>query len=287
MPVQIGVHDSQFPYALSENTMKICPKCNQAASDSTMFCATCGNPLGSVAPSAAPPAPPQSMLEPPSSPRYASSPSLSQRYAQPPTSQPLETSGLAIASLICGCLFFIFPTAVLAIIFGHISRSQIAKSANRIGGAGIALAGMILGYIGIAILPFILIVAAIAVPNLLRARIAANEASTVGSSRTIAIAAVTYSSEHGSFPPSLEAIGPAPVGANLVDRMLASGQRSGYTFEYRLTTSQAGQPGGGFVVTADPIRENQTGMRHFFLDETGVIRQQREGPAGKESPPIN
>jgi type II secretory pathway pseudopilin PulG len=265
--------------------MKICPKCNGTTSDAAMFCATCGNPIGSVASSTAPPNQPQTALEPSAVPQYPSSSSLAQQYAsQPP--QPPKTSGLAIASLICGCLFFLFPTAVLAIVFGHISRSQIAKSANRIGGAGMALAGLILGYIGVAFIPFFLIIAAIAVPNLLRARMAANEASAVGSLRTIAVASVTYSSDHGSFPPSLEALGPPPAGANLIDRVLASGRRSGYMFEYRSTTSRPGQPAGGFVVTADPIKENNTGQRHFFLDESGVIRQQRDGPAGKDSPPV-
>jgi type II secretory pathway pseudopilin PulG len=184
-------------------------------------------------------------------------------------------------------LFFIFPTAVLAIIFGHISRSQIAKSANRIGGAGMAPAGMILGYIGVAFIPFILIVAAIVIPNLLRARIAANESSAVGSLRSIATAAITYSSSHGSFPPSLESMGPEPGGANLIDRTLATGRRTGYTFEYQSITSEAGRPSDGFIATADPIQENQTGQRHFFLDETGVVRVQRNGPAGKESPPLD
>jgi len=60
------------------------------------------------------------------------------------------TSGLAIVSLLCGILFFIFPAAVAAIIFGYISRSDIRHSGGRKTGAGMALAGLILGYIGIA-----------------------------------------------------------------------------------------------------------------------------------------
>ena len=52
-------------------------------------------------------------------------------------------------------------------------------------GDGMAIAGLVLGYIGFAAIPFILIIAAIAIPNLLRARMAANEASAVGSLRTI------------------------------------------------------------------------------------------------------
>ena len=57
-----------------------------------------------------------------------------------------------------------------------------------------AMAGLVLGYSGLFFVPFILIIAAIAIPNLLRARQAANEAVAVGSLRTINIAAITYSS---------------------------------------------------------------------------------------------
>lgn len=91
---------------------------------------------------------------------------------------PVEshTSGKAIASLICGIFFFILPAAIVAVILGHLSCSEIGKSLGRIRGRGLALAGLILGYFGVAFIPFILIIAAIAIPNLLRARIAANEA---------------------------------------------------------------------------------------------------------------
>ena len=90
-------------------------------------------------------------------------------YPAPPApSITPTTSGLAIVSLLCGILFFIFPSAVAAIIFGHISRSDIRRSGGRKTGAGMALQGLSSGYIGVAIIPVILIIAAIAIPNLLR-----------------------------------------------------------------------------------------------------------------------
>src|SRR5437879_12596996 len=92
----------------------------------------------------------------------------------------------AIASLICCILFFFLPSAIVAIIMGHLSLSDIRRSAGRLGGRGMAIAGLVLGYTGLAIIP-VLIIAAIAIPNLLRARMAANEASAVGSLRTIKI----------------------------------------------------------------------------------------------------
>src|SRR5256885_16926191 len=92
---------------------------------------------------------------------------------------PAETSGKAIASLVCGLFLFAFPLSILAIILGHLSLSEIRKSAGRLQGHGLAMAGLVLGYLGIAAIPMDLIIAAIAIPNLLRARIAANEASAV------------------------------------------------------------------------------------------------------------
>lgn len=67
---------------------------------------------------------------------------------QPPSLHPPQTSGMAIASLITG-IVGAFP---LAIIFGHIALSQIKKSSGRLSGFGLALAGTILGYVGLAVM---------------------------------------------------------------------------------------------------------------------------------------
>ncbi len=99
---------------------------------------------------------------------------------------------MAIASLVFGLMFLFFPLSIVAIVFGHISLSQIKKSAGRLGGKGLAIAGLVLGYFGIAVIPLVLIIAAIAIPNLLRARIAANEAATVDAVRRISAAQVSY-----------------------------------------------------------------------------------------------
>jgi len=92
---------------------------------------------------------------------------------------------MAIASLIFGFFFVFFPLSIPAIVFGHIALSQIKRSAGRLGGRGLAIAGLVMGYLGIAMIPLILIIAAIAIPNLLRARIAANEASAATTVRSI------------------------------------------------------------------------------------------------------
>jgi hypothetical protein len=63
---------------------------------------------------------------------------------------PPETSGKAIFSLVSGLLFFFPPFSIVAIIFGHLSISEIRKSAGRLTGKGLAIAGLALGYLGVA-----------------------------------------------------------------------------------------------------------------------------------------
>lgn len=73
---------------------------------------------------------------------------------QPTTS----TNGLAIASLVLGILWLYWIGSILAVIFGHIALKQISERNQ--GGRGLAIAGLVLGWIGVATLTFVLIVAA-------------------------------------------------------------------------------------------------------------------------------
>ena len=190
------------------------------------------------------------------------------------------TSGLAIVSLLCGILFFIFPSAVAAIIFGHISRSDIRRSGGRKTGAGMALAGLILGYVGVAIIPIILIVAAIAIPNFLRAKMAANEALAIASLRTLNVAATKYETANGKFPQSLADFGPSWASD--------SDRHSGYVFEYQPgDVDRVGGLNSGYTITAKPVTPGSTGRRFFFTDQTGVIRVESGGVATTDSPPLN
>jgi type IV pilus assembly protein PilA len=268
-----------------------CPTCGTANADNSQFCSKCSAPLQAQAGPAA------------SGTTVAGNPAP--MYTGPP-----ESSGKALASLICGIFFFVFPSAIAAIILGHISLSDIRKSAGRLTGHGMAVAGLVLGYLGVAVIPFVLIVAAIAIPNLLRARMVANEASAVGSLRTINTAARTYASMYSNgYPPSLEAMA-GPEGASptcdhaeLIGTTLAAGIRSGYVFTYTVRTKDGGQrilfrsddaaakgctiPGdAAYTVTADPITRGTTGQRSWFTDQTGVIRCENYGPATKDSPPL-
>ena len=136
--------------------------------------------------------------------------------------------------------------------------------------------------------------AAIAIPNLLRARIAANQASAVGSLRTLNTAAITYAATYSKgFPPAITALGPPPGGgapdanaAGLIDGILASGKKSGYGFTYTPGERDADGSVKAYAIHADPIKPGNTGQNHYFTDQTGVIRQETDRPANEQSPPI-
>src|SRR5262249_48328938 len=149
-------------------------------------------------------------------------------------------------------------------------------------------AGLILGYVQIAGLPVILIIAAIAIPNLIKAKMAANEATAVGSLRTLTTAEIGYASACPTigFASSLTELGPngstCPDGSNLIDLSLASGVKNGYRFTPHISSFTGRAPETGFGWNADPLTD-ATGTRHFFVDQTGIIRYSRTGPADENS----
>jgi type IV pilus assembly protein PilA len=129
------------------------------------------------------------------------------------------------------------------------------------------------------VVAIILIIAAIALPNLVKSRIAAHEASAVNSIRTYTSANVTYSAlcPAVGYPASLADLGPGggacAGGANLVDPILgvAAPTKAGYAFTY-LPTSGDGLTNTNYTVHGNPVAVGVTGQRYFFCDETGVIR---------------
>ena len=137
--------------------------------------------------------------------------------------------------------------------------------------------------------PFVLIIAAIAIPNLLRARISANEASAAGATRTIVVAAIQYQSTYNHYPESLNQIGSATSGAPdenhaaLLDNSLASGTKGGYLFTFSQRTDDRGNP--GFEIHANPITPGTTGRRYFYANEDQLVRVDNK-PASAESPPL-
>ncbi|MGC9994560.1 MAG: prepilin-type N-terminal cleavage/methylation domain-containing protein [Terriglobia bacterium] len=156
------------------------------------------------------------------------------------------------------------------------------------------------------VVAIILIIAAIAIPNLLRSRIAANQASAVGSLRTLNTAEVTYSTTYNTgYSASLACLGPASAGstasptasaAGLIDEVLSgtgaatpvtnTSSKSGYTFVY----SPAGADTTGkidyYSFTASPVSAGTTGTNFYYTDQSGVIRQNSTATAGSSDSPL-
>lgn len=151
------------------------------------------------------------------------------------------------------------------------------------------------------VVAIILVIAAIAIPNFLRSRIAANEAAAVSSLRAITSASVAYSATYGNgYPPTLQALGgpgnPATCNqSSLIDPVIATAPsiKSGYQFAYAMgnalpvATPGCGAPGGNsYTVQANPTTPDVTGQRYFFVDESGIIRRNLAAPAGPLDQPI-
>ena len=139
------------------------------------------------------------------------------------------------------------------------------------------------------VVAIILIIAAIAIPNLLRSKIDANESSAVGSVRTIGTAEVTYQSSWGTgYAVNLGRLGgaaPCTVAtaatACLIDPLLSTGAttKSGYVFNAAGTLADAAGILNGFEVNATPSTYQTTGVRAFCDDQTGVLKFVANGAA--------
>ena len=140
------------------------------------------------------------------------------------------------------------------------------------------------------VVAIILIIAAIAIPNLMRSKMAANEASAVASVRTLNTASTTYSSTYGiGFPAGLANLAPAAAAtaaaADLIDNVLATGTKSGYNFVLTPLAAVGGVV-PGYSINSNPVKQDTTGIRYFFSDQSAVIRQAIGGAATVASTPI-
>ena len=143
------------------------------------------------------------------------------------------------------------------------------------------------------VVAIIMIIAAIALPNLLMARMAANESSAVQSLRTIQTAETEYATTYPSlgFSTTLAALGgnsssscvASSAQACLIDNQLASGTKSGYIITW---TGDGLTPSVSYNLNADPIVRGSSGRRSFFTDQPGVIRYSASGPATSTDPTI-
>jgi hypothetical protein len=95
-----------------------------------------------------------------------------------------QSSNKAIASLVCGVLFWCAPASVAAIVLRHLALADIKRSANRITGHGMAVAGLVMGYLGIALTTLYLIFAVFLVRTARSGEIPANETAAIATMRT-------------------------------------------------------------------------------------------------------
>jgi len=142
------------------------------------------------------------------------------------------------------------------------------------------------------VVAIILIIAAIAIPNLIRAKIAANESSAASSVRRIATSEVAYNAAYPTvgYSSDLASLGgpssgcsPSSTSACILDSVVASGNKSGYKLAAIGFNGGAG-PNTTFVAGAAPISFNVTGFRNFCIVADGVLRNQ-PGTSGGNPPP--
>ena len=258
-----------------------CMKCGAVAADQTKFCPQCGAPLTEstqAAPVGSSPAPPPVPVYP----------------GQPGSVEP-PTDTKAVVSLVRGILsltFFSIIAGIPAIILGHSSRAAIRRSMGRLKGDGLALAGLIMGYISLAAIPVIvLIIAAIAIPNLLKVRVAVNEAAARATMHTLNTDEAIYSNQYVTpgFAPNLATLGPGPSGscngegsaanACLLDNVLGNAACTGATwctkdhYKYNIQCIAKAPTCADYVISAIPI-DSTAGRRNFCSVSDGVLRSE-------------
>jgi prepilin-type N-terminal cleavage/methylation domain-containing protein len=117
------------------------------------------------------------------------------------------------------------------------------------------------------VVAIIALLAAIAIPNLLRARLQANESAAQAALKTIATAEVTWRSAHADYA-SLADLGVTTAGPPYIDGVLAAGHKNGYDFAVPAIVAGS----DAFVCNATPTNANVSGVRHFCITEDGVVR---------------
>jgi type II secretory pathway pseudopilin PulG len=193
-----------------------------------------------------------------------------------------QRTGLAIASMVIAIIsFFTFllligiPGAIVALVLGIVALCQIKRDPAQYGGRGFAIAGIAIS--SVALFFLIPIVAAIAIPNLLASRRAANESSAIKSLRTISSAEQTYQATAGAGRSygSLAQLS----SEGIIDSALGEGEKSGYRFQVAVAE-------GHFTATAVPA-DSSSGGQTFFIADDGLIHVAKwHGRAADQDDPI-
>ena len=162
-----------------------CDQCGEQLTAAARFCAQCGAPVPVASPApvseawsgsaTAPPpswpqplpanvppppsAPPPPSVPPPPPPPPPAAPGWSAPAGSYGYVRPTRTNGFAVASMVLGILWLYWLGSILALVFGYIALSQIKNSEGTQSGRGMAIAGIVLGYVGVALIALVVVVA--------------------------------------------------------------------------------------------------------------------------------
>jgi type II secretory pathway pseudopilin PulG len=259
--------------------MIVCPYCQSQNADGSPYCAGCGQPL-----------------------THAPAPRPAHAYGRP---QGPTRNGLAIASLVLGllglpllfCFGIGFLFSLVGLILGIVALVKASRYPHVYGGKGLAIGGVVASGMSVLALP---VVAAIAIPSLLRARVSASEAAAIGDIRTVISAQAQYASVNGGFYDTLECLASPPGclpgntanARRVIDPALAQATvKQGYRRTLHLgpavDPAQLRRPVSAssvvaFAYVAVPVTVGQTGVRSFCGDDRGLICYKADG----SEPPV-
>ena len=227
-----------------------CRGCGNSFSEGDIFCSICGRAV-SVTSSPTPLAP------------------------QAAFGLPAKTSGMAISSFVCGILFLFPPTAIGAVILGHLSLSEIRRSAGQLGGKGLAITALVLGYSGLGVVVILIIIAGISVRKTLRAWTPTNQSSAVAAVRTLNTAEIAYAQAHpaSGYTCSLSDLSQVwDIGD------LARGQKNGYVFALQgCTATKPNGPIAKYQLVAYADAPNKAQLPAFCSNESDAVKVDRNG----------
>ena len=160
-------------------------------------------------------------------------------------------------------------------------------------GQGLAIAGLVLGYIGIALTAFYFVFVAFTVRKVMEQSLPLNEITAINTMRTYEEALKSYAEKCPvqGYPAALKSLGPGAgdcTAANLIHNprlVTAHPVLQGYRFEYTPGVNGTDRV-TLFALVARPVTPGRTGKRFFYLDEAGVIRQSDSQIVGPNSPPV-
>jgi hypothetical protein len=202
-----------------------------------------------------------------------------------PSSQPSQTSGLAVASLVAGILSWIFLPIIgsfAAIVCGHIARSNIRNSRGTLTGDGMAVAGLILGYGELVLFGLIMIVAVllgIALPVFSEVQLKGSETKLLSNAKQVATACHLYALDHhDAFPPKLDDLVPQYLqDRSILTSPLTPGDPVGF---YYFGGSTKDAPDKVLLLSKFKDRRGKRIVMH--VDGSGAVQ---DPPAGLLLPP--